>query len=125
MQFSSQSYYITTALGGRHLSKLKTIFNELLFYFRLPLDFLERSVWVVCLKESWSNKSEYKKYPAALDLAHSNSLCYKTWGCGDGGESHCEVENEHYCLAVDFWIKSHVRFKNLMEICDFLAYLQL
>jgi len=58
MQSSLQSYYITTALGERRLSKLKTIFNELLFYFRIPLGFLEHSVSVVCLKESWSNKSE-------------------------------------------------------------------
>lgn len=44
MQLSSQSYCITSALGGKLLSKLKTIFNELLFYFRIPLDFLEHSV---------------------------------------------------------------------------------
>lgn len=62
MQSSSQSYYITTALGERHLSKLKTIFNELLFYFRIPSGFLEHLVWVVRLKESWSNRSELKKY---------------------------------------------------------------
>lgn len=52
MQSSSQSYYITTALGERHLSKLKTIFNELLFYFRIPSGFLEHLVQVVRLKES-------------------------------------------------------------------------